>query len=76
MINLTDEEINESRGLNKPKEYISMKCHSCSYEEEVPEWILEEFLNEDDGYNCQYLECNKTMIRKNSIFQHFFGYSF
>lgn len=57
MINLTDEEINKFCGLNKPEEYISMKCQSCGYKEEVPEWILEEFLNEDDdGYSCQCSE--------------------
>ena len=50
---------------------IPMKCKRCGYEEEVPEWILEEFLGEEiysgkenQGYSCQCPKCNGRMVRK------------
>ena len=50
---------------------IRMKCKSCGYEEDVPDWVLEEFLeielckgSKERRYSCQCPECNKTMFRK------------
>ena len=69
MINLTDEELAEL--LGEPEVMIPMKCKRCDYEEEVPEWILEEFLGEEiysgkenQGYSCQCPKCNGRMVRK------------
>ena len=69
MINLSDEELAEL--LGEPEVMIPMKCKRCGYEENVPEWILEEFLGAEiysgkgnHGYNYQCPECNGTMVRK------------
>ncbi|MFQ7192758.1 hypothetical protein [Thomasclavelia spiroformis] len=50
---------------------VRMKCESCGYEEDVPDWILEEFLeielhngSKERRYSCQCPECNKNMFRK------------
>lgn len=69
MIDLSDEEL--AKLLVEEGVMIPMKCKQCGYEENVPEWILEEFLaeeiysgKENHGYNCQCPECNGTMVRK------------
>ncbi|WP_028044830.1 hypothetical protein [Candidatus Stoquefichus massiliensis] len=41
IIKYTDEELEM---LIEDDVMIEMKCPSCGYEEEVPDWILEEFL--------------------------------
>ena len=60
---------------------IPMKCKRCGYEEEVPEWILEEFLGEEiysgkenQGYSCQCPKCNGRMVRKKMIFLTLFSH--
>lgn len=68
IINYTEEEL---LALGGEEIEVEMKCTSCGYEEEVPEWILEEFLEIEllQGetkrvYSCQCPRCNQTMFRK------------
>ena len=66
MINLTNEELAEL--LRKPEVMIPMKCKRCGYKE-VPKWILEKFLDEENqGYSCQCPKCNGRMVRKKWYF--------
>ena len=68
IIEYTDEEI---EALIEEDVLIEMKCESCGYEEGVPDWVLEEFLeielnsgSKDRRYSCQCPRCSKTMFRK------------
>lgn len=68
IIEYTDEEI---EALIEDDVLIEMKCESCGYEEGVPDWVLEEFLeielnsgSKDRRYSCQCPRCSKTMFRK------------
>ncbi len=68
IIEYTDEELSE---LIEKDEMVRMKCEACGYEEDVPDWILDEFLeieldsgSKDRRYSCQCPRCNKTMFRK------------
>lgn len=68
VIEFTDEEL---AMLIEDDVMIEMKCPSCGYEEEVPDWVLEEFLeiellnsSTERRYSCQCPNCNKTMFRK------------
>lgn len=67
-IEYSDEELEK---LIEDDILIEMKCESCGYEEGVPDWVLEEFLeielnsgSKDRRYSCQCPNCNKTMFRK------------
>lgn len=68
IVEYTDEEIEQ---FIEDDVLIEMKCESCGYEEGVPDWLLEEFLeielnggSNDRRYSCQCPNCNKTMFRK------------
>lgn len=46
-----------------------MKCKKCGYEEEVPQWVLDE-LNEFSGdktYQMICQECDDTMFEKGKM---------
>ncbi|WP_455682826.1 hypothetical protein [Thomasclavelia sp.] len=68
IIEYTNEEI---EALIEDDVLIEMKCERCGYEEGVPDWVLEEFLeielnsgSKDRRYSCQCPRCSKTMFRK------------
>ena len=49
---------------------VLMKCKNCGYEEEVPQWVLDE-LNEasnDNTYQMCCPECDDTMFEKGYLF--------
>ncbi|WP_270490478.1 hypothetical protein [Holdemanella porci] len=47
---------------------VLMKCTKCTYEEEVPRWLIDElFPNEpEENYMMHCPECNHKMIVKNN----------
>lgn len=68
IVEYTDEELEQ---FIEDDVLIEMKYESCGYEEGVPDWLLEEFLeielnSSSNGrrYSCQCPNCNKTMFRK------------
>jgi DNA-directed RNA polymerase subunit RPC12/RpoP len=55
--------------MTDTEETVLMKCAACGYEEEVPEWVLQE-MAEAEGPNTEYEmicpECEHRMFPKNS----------
>ena len=47
---------------------VLMKCTKCTYEEEVPRWLIDElFPNKpEENYMMHCPECNHKMIVKNN----------
>ena len=45
---------------------VLMKCKDCKYEEQVPEWVLEELALGDhsSGYEMSCPNCDGTMVEK------------
>lgn len=47
---------------------VLMKCIKCHYEEEVPEWILEEMSEgKTSDYDMMCPKCNGTMYEKSKL---------
>lgn len=68
-IGWTDEEILAFCG--EPDTYIRMKCSTCGYEENVPDWILGEFREMDiaTGHSEREVstecpKCGEAMYKK------------
>lgn len=63
---LTDEDF-----LGPRDTYTGMKCSKCGYEENVPDWVLDEFRGEDIAGGHENREvstecprCNHAMFKK------------
>lgn len=48
---------------------VSMKCKKCGYEEEVPQWVLDELneFSDDNTYQMICPECDDTMFEKGKM---------
>lgn len=46
-----------------------MKCKKCGYEEEVPQWVLDELneFSDDKTYQMICPECDDTMFEKGKM---------
>ena len=62
---LTDEQLVGPRDT-----YTRMKCSKCGYEENVPDWVLDEFAGEDRArgrkkeVSTECPRCNHAMFKK------------
>lgn len=58
--------------MSDTEKIVLMKCAKCGYEEEVPEWVLQE-LNEfdnDEEYQMICPECEAVMYEKSKKKKH------
>ena len=48
---------------------VLMKCNHCGYEEEVPQWVLDELneFSDDKTYQMICPECDNTMFEKGRL---------
>lgn len=48
---------------------VLMKCKKCGYEEEVPQWVLDELneFSDDKTYQMICPECDDTMFEKGKM---------
>ena len=48
---------------------VSMKCRHCGYEEDVPQWVLNELneFSDDKSYQMICPECDDTMFEKETL---------
>lgn len=46
---------------------VSMKCKHCGYEEDVPQWVLDELneFSDDKSYQMICRECEELCVSKN-----------
>ena len=51
--------------IDPTEKSVLMKCANCQYEEMVPEWVLEELMEDKSGgYDIMCPVCNGTMYEK------------
>lgn len=69
-VNFDDYELTIEEILGPRDTYTRMKCSKCGYEENVPDWVLDEFA-EEDRFRCRKKEvstecprCNHAMFKK------------
>ena len=48
---------------------VSMKCKHCGYEEDVPQWVLDELneFSDDKSYQMICPECDDTIFEKGTL---------
>lgn len=69
-VNYDDYLLSDEDFLGPRDTYTRMKCSKCGYEENVPDWVLDEFAGEDRArgrkkeVSTECPRCNGAMFKK------------